>query len=73
MRWNTKRLNSISIHALRGEGDIIIDERCTKTIISIHALRGEGDDIVEAIHAVQTISIHALRGEGDRSNCHVPQ
>lgn len=34
----------ISIHTLRGEGDIIIDERCTKTIeISIHALRGEGD------------------------------
>ena len=57
----------ISIHTLRGEGDIIIDERCTKTIeISIHALRGEGDlrrRLPPKSHSA--ISIHALRGEGD--------
>ena len=35
---------AISIHALRGEGDICINAACSKfSLISIHALRGEGD------------------------------
>ena len=33
----------ISIHALRGEGDIVQGYRFPNIIISIHALRGEGD------------------------------
>ena len=34
----------ISIHALRGEGDVFVGYfACQKFIISIHALRGEGD------------------------------
>ena len=36
--------SSISIHALRGEGDVChMREVCNNTEISIHALRGEGD------------------------------
>ena len=36
--------NDISIHALRGEGDLrSVCARCKQTVISIHALRGEGD------------------------------
>ena len=37
-------LDAISIHALRGEGDVkypVLTEKLVK--ISIHALRGEGD------------------------------
>ena len=33
----------ISIHALRGEGDIFLSSFCANIVISIHALRGEGD------------------------------
>ncbi len=63
-----KRL-TISIHALRVEGDF------THTVpenigfgISIHALRVEGDDSVEFVNNVTCISIHALRVEGDSKN-----
>ena len=35
----------ISIHALRGEGDLITRLTIYRTRISIHALRGEGDDV----------------------------
>ena len=34
---------TISIHALREEGDRCVDRRCTPEFISIHALREEGD------------------------------
>ena len=34
---------AISIHALRGEGDLHGQEKYDKAAISIHALRGEGD------------------------------
>ncbi len=34
----------ISIHALRGEGDVGKKIQKVGTDISIHALRGEGDD-----------------------------
>ena len=57
----------ISIHALRGEGDLSLKyEKLDQGIISIHALRGEGDleAIVNEIDPT-AISIHALRGEGD--------
>ena len=33
----------ISIHALRGEGDQMVDKQIDFGEISIHALRGEGD------------------------------
>ena len=36
-------LASISIHALREEGDLKIYKDCKHTLISIHALREEGD------------------------------
>ena len=63
----------ISIHALRGEGDI---ERALwrrlDRYISIHALRGEGDKRLETTHGTDaTISIHALRGEGDCKNIQI--
>ena len=57
----------ISIHALRGEGDVHQKGQDPRCEISIHALRGEGDgqNAVD-INARIGISIHALRGEGDR-------
>ena len=35
--------DSISIHALRGEGDVSDKIKQPDNMISIHALRGEGD------------------------------
>ena len=59
-----KRL--ISIHALRGEGDVeIMVALIHGLMISIHALRGEGDKGADGITPTIGISIHALRGEGD--------
>ena len=62
--------NGISIHALRGEGDIFrITLRRTRANISIHALRGEGDKLLGFCTTLHiAISIHALRGEGDESS-----
>ena len=61
------KFTTISIHALRGEGDQANAIQPLDCTISIHALRGEGD----ACHCygvtVLPISIHALRGEGDSS------
>ena len=39
----------ISIHALRGEGDIVDNIVDNNIVISIHALRGEGDSILTLI------------------------
>ena len=67
-KWSIAQKNGrISIHALRGEGDIVADSAEPKSItISIHALRGEGDVIVWVVPLPRAeISIHALRGEGD--------
>ena len=66
---------TISIHALREEGDADIFQRGLAGVISIHALREEGD--VE-LHIIATdpedISIHALREEGDgRPGCLLPK
>ena len=57
---------SISIHALRVEGDPEVGH-IVKTIgISIHALRVEGDfPIFRKLVCSPRISIHALRVEGD--------
>ena len=57
----------ISIHALRGEGDVLpIGTAYLREKISIHALRGEGDLNLFGGYENENISIHALRGEGDR-------
>ena len=57
----------ISIHALRGEGDIFFaGYDIILSGISIHALRGEGDNEYGLpFSGNEHISIHALRGEGD--------
>ena len=57
----------ISIHALREEGDSLMQEVQSYTpSISIHALREEGDGRPVYCIQVNVISIHALREEGDR-------
>ena len=57
---------TISIHALRGEGDVSPSPKEAVETISIHALRGEGDHFCFSCFLISNkISIHALRGEGD--------
>ena len=56
---------SISIHALREEGDLVFYRGQRNRIISIHALREEGDVKRAVWAALMAISIHALREEGD--------
>ena len=56
----------ISIHALRGEGDLASTNAALAVSISIHALRGEGDENRRMSRCRKPISIHALRGEGDK-------
>ena len=56
---------SISIHALREEGDALIPDDGLDVPISIHALREEGDMRFHVSDAFCRISIHALREEGD--------
>ena len=55
----------ISIHALREEGDAIMETMQQHYEISIHALREEGDVLQLRRSGSQQISIHALREEGD--------
>ena len=55
---------TISIHALRVEGDKLIPKFFRQVIISIHALRVEGDALRSACRNHRQISIHALRVEG---------
>ena len=61
------RVISISIHALRVEGDLVkISDFLYEHLISIHALRVEGDPPLSRIVLCSwVISIHALRVEGD--------
>ena len=58
---------TISIHALRVEGDKIAPFVKHLHYISIHALRVEGDKIAPFVKHLHYISIHALRVEGDKS------
>ena len=63
---NACKRSGISIHALRGEGDVdAILISVHFIVISIHALRGEGDEADKLTESIKNISIHALRGEGD--------
>ena len=60
---------SISIHALREEGDVgAAIAQFVHVLISIHALREEGDESARTFHLFSLISIHALREEGDSKN-----
>ena len=56
---------SISIHALRVEGDRHDQSTGSGCNISIHALRVEGDFFGCCCRPAPRISIHALRVEGD--------
>ena len=56
---------TISIHALREEGDTGGRDRQRSAAISIHALREEGDARQSKRLLAAAISIHALREEGD--------
>ena len=57
---------TISIHALREEGDQDHRQVGSSDFISIHALREEGDDSTVGVGRQVEISIHALREEGDK-------
>ena len=57
--------HSISIHALREEGDRRGSRWCRNRTISIHALREEGDGTDGRIGMYVEISTHTLREEGD--------
>ena len=57
---------TISIHALREEGDFKVFPQQSCWYISIHALREEGDPVLRfRLCLWYKISIHALREEGD--------
>ena len=59
-------MHSISIHALREEGDgSVCPQNPPDLTISIHALREEGDPFGPPNLCAERISIHALREEGD--------
>ena len=61
--------HSISIHALREEGDVAVSGILQHLLISIHALREEGDHAKYEVPSQPVkISIHALREEGDSKN-----
>ena len=62
---------TISIHALREEGDARDLAGDNTNTISIHALREEGDDyrLQDNDYSKKLISIHALREEGDVYRC----
>ena len=62
-------MRTISIHALREEGDTLADNDPATIKISIHALREEGDDYDKLLAELEEISIHALREEGDLLLC----
>ena len=56
---------SVSIHAFRGEGDLIRSPGLWGGGVSIHAFRGEGDATRPRQPVMFPVSIHAFRGEGD--------
>ena len=62
---------TISIHALREEGDVSATSGEQTRSISIHALREEGDASLPEGLLRRSISIHALREEGDIAVQHI--
>ena len=64
-RLERRVFGSISIHALREEGDAQDVQSYDRSTISIHALREEGDLQQRPVLQPLSISIHALREEGD--------
>ena len=69
-RLRAQMFLSISIHALREEGDEDAHGNYMTEQISIHALREEGDPVIPLkLCGLVEISIHALREEGDQV-CH---
>ena len=58
----------ISTHALREEGDTLINSTARLRSISTHALREEGDSALGFKRVGVNISTHALREEGDALN-----
>ena len=66
-RKRSDRWSSISIHALREEGDSSSEGGGQSKSISIHALREEGDVGGAGRKPSKNISIHALREEGDHT------
>ena len=65
-RLRAQMFLSISIHALREEGDEDAHGNYMTEQISIHALREEGDPVIPLkLCGLVEISIHALREEGD--------
>ena len=63
------KIYTISIHALREEGDCLTPLSMKLSKISIHALREEGDIAGhKKVTRITVISIHALREEGDSKN-----
>ena len=66
------RHTSISIHALREEGDKAKIMAASILEISIHALREEGDLLQSKAGQCRRISIHALREEGDSFTSYLP-
>ena len=73
-RGNARGGESISIHALRVEGDRpSMYDKYKYLCISIHALRVEGDFCpVFGYIGTTDISIHALRVEGDKARLNTP-
>ena len=67
-RRDYRHRQTISIHALREEGDLGFMPLQTRRFISIHALREEGDTFQREQIISEDISIHALREEGDISS-----
>ena len=59
---------SISIHALLAESDMLLRDVSGRSVISIHALLAESDDVNNPVFAVTSISIHALLAESDANN-----
>ena len=59
-------LSAVSIHAFRGEGDLVSWDGQPQIAVSIHAFRGEGDGFGQRLDLVPGVSIHAFRGEGDQ-------
>ena len=65
------RMQHISIHSLRMEGDYTASDRQARQAISIHSLRMEGDKRYFVALFALCISIHSLRMEGDVAENHI--